>query len=74
VELHLCILEYLVLTSGSTPKILGVVLIGAGLGSLANSFAHVHLPNYASDATVFFLIFAIPSMMRNGPAAGYSHA
>jgi len=65
VELHVCILGYLVFTSGYTPNILGVVLIGAGLGYLTDSFAHVLLLNDASYATVFLLLVAIPSMIGN---------
>ena len=53
--LHLCVLGYLVFKSGYIPKILGVLLIIAGLGYLIDSYAIFLLPNY--EATIGYVTF-----------------
>ena len=53
--LHLFVLGYLVFKSGYIPKILGVLLIIAGLGYLIDSYAIFLLPNY--EATIGYVTF-----------------
>lgn len=53
--IHLFILGYLVFKSGYIPKILGVLLIIAGLGYLIDSFVIFLLPNY--EATIIMVTF-----------------
>jgi len=53
--LHLFVLGYLVFKSGYIPKILGVLLIIAGLGYLLDSYAIFLLPNY--EATIGYVTF-----------------
>jgi hypothetical protein len=45
-DLHLLVLGYLVLTSGYSPKWLGIFVILAGLGYLVDSFGKILLPSY----------------------------
>jgi len=58
--IHLIVLGYLVFKSGHAPKILGVLLVIAGLGYLVDSFAQFLLPNYADYESIFLLIVALP--------------
>jgi hypothetical protein len=53
--LHLFVLGYLVFKSGYIPRILGILLIIAGLGYLIDSFAIFLLPNY--EATIGLVTF-----------------
>ena len=46
--INLFILGYLVFKSGYVPKILGILLIGASLGYLIDTFAKALLPNYGA--------------------------
>jgi hypothetical protein len=61
--MHLAGLGYLVLTSGSIPKVVGVMLIAAALGYLLDSFAHVLLANYDDYETVFLIIVAVSGII-----------
>lgn len=60
---HLFVLGYLIIKSGTMPRILGFLLIIASLGYLIDSFAHFLLPNYADYATIFLLIVAVPAVI-----------
>ncbi len=57
---HLLVLGYLVFKSGYAPKIIGILLMIAGLGYLADSFAQFTLSNYADYESMFLLIVALP--------------
>jgi hypothetical protein len=54
--LHLGLLGYLVYKSGYTLKILGVLVVIAGLGYLADSFTGLLLPNVAVTISMFTFI------------------
>lgn len=58
---HLLLLGAVTFRSGYVPKILGILLMLAGLGYLADSLAHILLPNYAAYAAIFTVIAALPS-------------
>lgn len=53
--IHLFLLGYLVFKSGTMPKIMGILLMLAGLAYLSDSLAHFLLPNY-DDYEMLFLI------------------
>jgi hypothetical protein len=61
--INLLILGFLVLKSGYFPKILGILLIGASLGYLIDSFAKVLLPNYEDYSGVFDLVVFGPAVI-----------
>jgi Domain of unknown function (DUF4386) len=60
---HLALLGYLVLRSGSIPRILGVLLTLAGAGYVIDTLAHALLAGYDDYATLFLLIAAVPSLI-----------
>ncbi len=61
--LHLLVLGYLVVRSGIIPRILGLLLILAGVGYLADSFANILLRDYAAYKDVFLLAVALPGVV-----------
>ncbi len=61
--MSLIILGYLVFRSGYLPKTLGVLLLGASAGYLADSFAHVLLTNYDAYKSLFSLIVFTPAFI-----------
>ncbi len=54
---HLALLGYLVFKSNYIPRVLGLLLIVAGLGWLIDSFTIFLLPNYDADIGMFTGIF-----------------
>lgn len=60
---HLLLLGYLLIASGSAPKALGIVLGMAGAAYLLDTLANMLLSNYADYATPFLVIVAIPSVI-----------
>lgn len=58
---HLLVLGYLVLRSGFLPRVLGVLVLAAGIGYLCDSFAQVLMPNYGDYETLFLMLTAIPA-------------
>jgi len=54
---------YLVFKSGYFPRILGILLIIAGVGYLTDSFAQVLLPNYAAYAELLALVVFLPAII-----------
>ncbi|MBB5180029.1 hypothetical protein HNQ44_001453 [Planomicrobium koreense] len=58
--IHLLLIGYLVFKSGFMPKILGILVMLAGLGYMIDSFAYIILENYDDYEIVFVLIVAIP--------------
>jgi len=61
--IHLFFLGYLIIRSGYIPKILGVLLIIAGIGYLVDSFASFLFPRYSDFETVFMLLVVIPGVI-----------
>lgn len=58
--IHLLLVGYLVFKSGFMPKILGGLVMLAGLGYLIDSFAYILLANYFDYEILFLLIVAVP--------------
>lgn len=57
------VLGYLIFISGYIPKILGGLLIFAGLGYLIDSFASFLLPSYGDYAEIFALVVFVPALI-----------
>jgi Domain of unknown function (DUF4386) len=60
---HLALLGWLVLASGSIPKVLGVLLLLAGAGYAIDTLANALLASYGDYETLFLLIVAVPSVI-----------
>jgi hypothetical protein len=60
---HLLVLGYIMATSNELSRIIGVLLMVAGVGYLVDSTAQILLPNYADYETVFLLIVAVPGVI-----------
>jgi hypothetical protein len=61
--LSLFVLGFLVVKSGYLPKILGALLIVAGVGYLIDSFASLLLPNYGDFETIFAVVVFLPAFI-----------
>jgi hypothetical protein len=61
--INLLVLGYLVFKSGYFPRILGILLIGASLGYLIDTFAKVLLPNYGDYEGIFTLVVFAPALI-----------
>jgi len=64
--IHLMLLGYLVIGSGSAPKALGFVLIAAGTGYVIDTVANAFLANYNDYESIFLIIVAVPSILGEG--------
>jgi Domain of unknown function (DUF4386) len=62
---HLIFLGWLVVKS-SAPRVLGYVLMVAGLAYVADTIAHTVLANYVDYESVFLAIVAVPSVIAEG--------
>jgi hypothetical protein len=60
---HCLVLGYLLFKSGYFPRILGILMVVASLGYLADSFAHVLLADYARYETVFIVVVFVPAFV-----------
>ena len=60
---HCLVLGYLVYRSGYVPKVLGVLLVVAGLGYLADGFGRTLLVHYDEYATTFQMVVFIPAFI-----------
>ena len=64
--MHLVVLGYLVVRSTEAPRLLGFFMIAAGAAYIIDTSAHSLLADYASYATAFLLMVAIPSVIAEG--------
>ncbi|MBI1350005.1 MAG: DUF4386 family protein [Actinomycetales bacterium] len=64
--LHLVLLGSLVIRSGFAPRVLGCVLVFAGVAYVADTAARLVLPDYESVAGLFLALVALPSMVGEG--------
>ena len=60
---HCLVLGYLAARSGYVPRILGILLVVAGLGYLTDSFAQTLLPNYADLSGLFMMVVFLPAFV-----------
>ena len=60
---HLSVLGYLILRSEFVPKIIGILLIIASAGYLADSFANFLLPSYPAYKDIFSAIVILPGVI-----------
>jgi hypothetical protein len=58
--LHLLLLGYLVYKSEFWPRILGILLLLAGVGYLLQSFGHILLPQFDDILSVAVVVLAVP--------------
>jgi hypothetical protein len=58
---HLVLLGYLTYRSGFWPRALGVLLLAAGLGYLAQSFGHLLAPDLDELLSTLVMVLAIPA-------------
>lgn len=61
--LHLMLLAYLMLASGTGPRALGVVLAVAGTAYVFDTLANALVVSYADHADVFLMIVAVPAVV-----------
>jgi hypothetical protein len=64
--IHLIFLGYLSITSGYTPRVLGYVLVIAGVAYVVDTIAHSILGNYTDYAVFFTVIVAVPAVVAEG--------
>jgi len=58
---HLLLLGYLVYNSGFWSRILGILLLIASLGYLAQSYGHLLMPQYDDLLAIVVVVLAVPS-------------
>ena len=61
--LHIFLIGYLILKSSYVPRLLGVVLIVAGIGYQIASFANIVLPNFAHIETLGIITLLVPALI-----------
>lgn len=61
--LHLIVLGYLIIRSDFIPKLIGILLVIAGVGYLIDSSANVLLSNYKDYQDTFMLIVLLPGII-----------
>ncbi|MDO8106365.1 DUF4386 domain-containing protein [Isoptericola sp. b441] len=64
--LHLVLVAALLLRSGYAPRVLAALLALAGVAYLADTVAHLVLPDYGAVASVMLAVVALPSMVGEG--------
>ncbi len=61
--LHLFVLGYLIFKSGYISKIIGILLVIAGIGYLIDSFANFLLTDYNNYKDIFLMIVIVPGII-----------
>ncbi len=61
--IHLMLLGYMMLASGTAPRALGILLAVAGAAYVFDTVANALFSNYSEYETVFLLIVAVPSVV-----------
>lgn len=61
--LHLVVLGYLIIKSDFIPKLIGILIIIAGVGYLIDSSANILLSNYNDYQDTFMLIVLLPGII-----------
>jgi hypothetical protein len=61
--LHLVLLGYLALKSGTIPKIIGILVFVAGIAYVGSNLAKLIMPNYEDYSAVLTAVVAIPSVI-----------
>ena len=61
--LHLLVMGCLIYKSGFIPRVIGILLIIAGIGYLADSFANFILTNYNDYKDIFMMIVVLPGVV-----------
>lgn len=64
--IHLVLLGVLVVRSGLVTRVLGYVLVAAGIAYVLDTAAQVMLSDYQSVASIMLLVVALPSMVGEG--------
>jgi hypothetical protein len=64
--LHLVLLGWLIVRSGFASRILGLVLIAAGVAYSLDTLAHFSMANYQDFEGLFQVVVAVPSMIGEG--------
>lgn len=60
---HCLVLGYMAARSGYVPRVLGILLMIAGLGYLTDSFGRALLSNYAEVENLFLLVVFLPAFI-----------
>ena len=63
---HLILVGFLLIRSASVPRVLGWILILAGVSYIIDTSAHIILPDYSAYAGLFLALVALPSMIGEG--------
>ena len=61
--LHIFLIGYLILKSGTMPRFLGVLLVIASAGYLIDSLGNFISPEYAANKTLFLVFVAVPAIL-----------
>jgi hypothetical protein len=61
--IHLMLLGYMMIASGTTPRALGILLTVAGVAYVFDTVANAMVSSYSEYETVFLLIVAVPSVV-----------
>ncbi len=64
--IHLILLGYLIARSGAAPRVLGWVMIVAGMAYVVDTVAHSLLSNYVDYEGLFLALVVVPSVIGEG--------